>query len=250
MAAIKIIKERTTNGPIKDIEDFAQRFTKSEVGKRELISLVLAGALDTIYKGARKDLLKDMLTLRGYSDDVDEVIDKTLPKSATGKDAKQLFSKSFKDEFEESMRISMSEMAHLGMYMTAHPLRGKVDTINWNSLYPGDIKDATGVITNIKKLKIKNGYNAGKDMAIVKVDTLEGEKTFTIFSQVYDKCSNKLEEGGIRTFTIKCERDRRDPDQMSYLVNNIKYFRGDIINENVEIDDQRECIRLAEEALL
>ena len=64
-------------------------------------------------------------------------------------------------------------------------------------------------------------------MAFATVEVIEGEKDVVIFPSTFDQNKQKLDEGGIREFTIKCQRRRDKPDEMSLIAKNIKYYRGE-----------------------
>ena len=120
-----IVRERTKNGPFKDVYDLCERFDPREVGRATLETLIKAGAIGSL--GGKKSQMFAVLEKalssgaakaadrksgqRGLFDDVEEeeVIDAadTLPDLP---------------ELEEKVLLAM-EKEVLGFYLTSHPLQ-------------------------------------------------------------------------------------------------------------------------------
>ena len=223
-SAVVIIKNRESEGEYKDLSDFMSRFDKKTINKKVIDSLVLSGALDSISESKdRKGTLEEVYKLRGMvADSAQEILDKYIEETAEG-EAKQMYSKSFKDKDLIDMEMLQIEKSLLGLYLSYHPLEGKTNPIDWDRLVQGSILDITCIIKKKRIIKTKKG----DDMAYLTVETLEGDRDITVFPSLYESCKSKLDEGGIRVITINCTRAYRDPTKLEYVAKNIKYFRGD-----------------------
>lgn len=224
-SAVKIVQERDENGDFKDMEDFLSRFSKRDINKKSINVLALSGALTSISSyDTRSKTLEEAYGLRGYnySQEVEQgYIEESSLKIST---AKQMYNDIIMDNIMSDMDRMRIEQVLLGSFISGHPLDNIAEPIDWDKeIYDNNILDFTGIVKRVNKIKTKRG----DDMAFATVEVIEGEKDVVIFPSTFDQNKQKLDEGGIREFTIKCQRRRDKPDEMSLIAKNIKYYRGE-----------------------
>lgn len=180
--------------PFKNLEDLITRVPKRTMNKKVIEALTFSGALDSLslygelIEPNRMAIMKKILELR--QDKVDEI------------DVKS---------FTERKKLD-KELELLGLFVSGHPLEKYARPVDWDMLYPGDEIEVVGLITSIRKITTKKG----DPMAFVVVNTLEGDKTFTVFPRVYVNVGTELEEGIV--IKSKITKDKRE----SYIANEIR----------------------------
>ena len=129
-----IVKNREENGDYQDLEDFIRRVGSTDVNKRAVENLILAGALDSL-PGNRK--AKSLI----YTDIMDAIVN-TKKNSMEGQlslfdlapeESKDEFSFQLPnvDEFDRETLL-MKEKDILGIYVSGHPLEEYMDILQEN----------------------------------------------------------------------------------------------------------------------
>jgi DNA polymerase-3 subunit alpha len=201
-AVEEMIKSRNALGRnFTSIFDFCASVDTRIVNKRSLEGLVLSGAFDSygisraslfgaieiaLERGhkVRNSKLSASNSLFGGSDEDSKISEPPLPQV-----------KSWSAEY----RLA-KEREVLGFYVTGHPLsKFEFDYWNFASIHLGeteeledsnDVVKACGVVTALKT-KIDK---AGKTMAFFTLDDFSGSCEALMFSKVYEKCGQYLEE--------------------------------------------------------
>lgn len=104
---------------------------------------------------------------------------------------------------EEKLRY---EKETLGFYITGHPLNkyaetvrevthGRAVTTEELHQHVDEVVDIAGIVSQLKKSKIKKGPNEGKLMAKFVLDDQHGSVEVVVFSDLYARCARVLENG-------------------------------------------------------
>lgn len=194
----QIVSERE-RGPFVDLFDFQKRMADRGLNKKQLTSLIWAGALDDF--GPRKGMIAV----------VDEVIKsskKIRVKQSSGQgsffdDQHTIPVPDFEYSSDEKLK---EERRVMGIYVTGHPLDDHVAWVEENSDCPladlpeqteGTYHDCVGVVSAVNKKLTK----AGKAMATVTFEDLSGAVDVTVFPKAWESLA--LEEEDIVKFRVK-----------------------------------------------
>jgi len=184
----------------KSIFDFCSNIDTHIVNKRTLEGLVVAGAFDSIDKNRARlfEVIESALdfghkyrnsklvaenSLFGSIADEVEINEPPLPDVKPWTDEERL----------------ARERKVIGFYVTGHPLsKYEIDYNSFASIHLGeteklegvDLVKACGVITSLNT-KIDK---AGKTMAFLTIDDFSGSCECLMFSKIYDKCGQFLQE--------------------------------------------------------
>lgn len=198
-AAAQAILEERRNGSFTAFTDFALRLDSHLVNKRTLDALIAAGAFDSLGKGRA--------TLAAASERVVARAARLREEAELGQSS--LFggtsaeSGPTRDDFPEEPEWSLEERLKgekevLGFYVTGHPLtRFTGEVARFADAKVSDLParvDQTirmgGVLTNLKKQKIKKGLNEGKTMLKATLEDTTGSVPVTIFASLYERVAS------------------------------------------------------------
>lgn len=171
-----ILEERTNNGPFKDVFDFVERVNLSSCNKKNIESLALAGAFDSLPGVKREHFLsvnskgEDFLeTLIRYGNKFQQ--DKYLSmNSLFGDDTSFMISRPELPKVEklsDLVRLN-KERELIGIYLSAHPLDDYEFILNYvctsscamlQDLNPLNGKDVSfgGLVTSVREGQTKRG---------------------------------------------------------------------------------------------
>ena len=216
----EIIKERETNGPYKNLQDFISRLDGMSINKRCIESMILSGAFDCFgvkrsqminaYPQIIEMVLKDRKSRAtgqiGFFDDLlktDEVNEVKYPNIP---------------EYDDHTKLKL-EKEVVGVYISGHPLNKYASEFNNFSLTAdmlskgddevADVQESSeevqdelneglkdgmevscgGIITEIKSLYTKRD---NKEMAFVKIEDLYGTIELMLFPKVYAQVKSQL----------------------------------------------------------
>lgn len=191
-AAMTAIME---NAPYDSFDDFFNRVPKKNCNKKVVQILILSGAFDSLFPD-RVKLMEYYFELRKEEFDPVVKLDRTtnirVPKEYT-----------FTDRLEW-------ERAILGAYISGHPL-DCLQLDNWKYKMKGANVVVAGKIYSHRKVEIKKGKSAGKEMAIVNIDTREGQLTVILFPNQFDKFRTKIRKNYI--IKVKGRLDERNGEK-------------------------------------
>jgi len=200
-AAHAILEERASR-PFSSFTDFLHRIDSHLVNRRAVEALVHAGAFDSFGRGRRSlvDAYEE-ISARAARMRQDRENGQTDLFGGSADDAPpaDVFPEAPPYALEEKLSL---EKESLGFYVTGHPLakfseeverfaETKVERlIDW---LDKSVKIA-GVITGLKKQKIKKGVNAGKFMAKFHLEDTTGAIPVAVFSALFEKSGHLLED--------------------------------------------------------
>ena len=155
--------------PFTSLSDMVERVPKKQMNKRAIGVLARSGALDELGEDAvnRMDILQTLYMIRGDKDDLSDEIN-------TFTDKKKL-------EAEKEL---------LGLYVSGNPLDNIAKPVNWDYLGDYEAVDTGGIVTSFKAMTTKKG----DEMAMVNIDTLEGNKKLVLFPDVWATVAGQLKK--------------------------------------------------------
>ena len=194
-AAEAILAERA-RGPYASFTDFAYRLESHLINKRTVDALIAAGAFDSLGKGRA--------TLASASERVVATAARRREEAALGQS--NLFGGASADagppgdDFPETPEWSLDERLKgekdvLGFYVTGHPLTRHADEIarfadakvsELGTRLDQNVRVA-GVLTQLKRQKIKKGVNEGKTMLKALLEDTTGSVPVCVFASLYEK---------------------------------------------------------------
>lgn len=241
-AADAIVQERLSNGPFKDIFDFAERVSLKDVNRKSFESLALSGAFDSfglmreqyIAPNSKGEVFLDSLvrfgkqyqqfkaeatnSLFGMASDVD-IATPPVPSA---------------EPWSTIDRLN-KEKELVGIYLSAHPLDDysmilhkmcnthckEVAKDNYEALAAREEITFGGIITNVNQRFSKQG----KPFGIVTIEDFEGSGEIALFGEDWGKWSGMLTESCSVFITAKCEK-RYATSQNYYLnIENVEYLQ-------------------------
>lgn len=201
-AVEKIIEERKKE-PFKNIFDFASRIDQKIVTKRVFISLILAGAFDSLHDnraqliGSIEKIMKygeykKQTTQNGQISFFDDNETEAIPKL---------------DEVEKWNRLETLKHEHklLGFFLSGHPLYDyEIEVRSFTNFYFNDINTENGediieipnkIYSCVVILEVETKiYQQTKRMATLKVMDLTGTTECVMYDEAYKLYSKYLEE--------------------------------------------------------
>ncbi len=202
-AAAQAILDERARRKFGSYTDFLHRVDSRLANRRAVDALIHAGAFDSL--GRERSTLStayEEIASRAARRRQEEA-DGQTSLFASGGSAEE----SPRDEFPETEPYSLDEKLRrekesLGFYVTGHPLAKfseeieRFAEVKIESL--GEFLDRTvrvaGVVTGLKKQKIKKGVNAGKFMAKFLLEDTTGTVPVAVFSAMFEKVGSLLED--------------------------------------------------------
>ncbi len=241
-AADAIVQERLTNGPFKDVFDFAERVSLKDVNRKSFESLALSGAFDSfglmreqyVAPNSKGEVFLDSLvrfgkqyqqfkveaanSLFGMASDVD-IATPAVPSA---------------EPWSAIDRLNR-EKELVGIYLSAHPLDDyslilhkmcnthckEVAKDNYEALAARQEITFGGIVTSVNQRFSK----MGKPFGIVTIEDFEGSGEIALFGEEWGKWSGMLTESCSVFITAKCEK-RYATSQNYYLnIENVEYLQ-------------------------
>lgn len=185
-----IVAERKKSGPFLSLEDFLERITDKDLNKKSLESLIRSGALDRF--GDRNQMMYNCDRLLSFA--------KSLSSERQGSQA-SLFGTTYRkvsltleptQPIEQRVLLAW-EKELLGLYLSAHPLKGIQEHLQRFVIPCSDAKtkrDGTnvrvcGIITSVKKILTKKQ----EAMLFVKVEDLNDGIEIIVFPKTLSETS-------------------------------------------------------------
>lgn len=228
-AVEEILAKRKEGGEFKTLEDFLKRVSVRIVNRKNLESLIKAGAFDTL--GDRSDVLFNLDTILAYANKVQK-------DAAEGQT--DLFGNLMTDMIPPlaleaaPTKTTEREMLQwerelLGLYLSAHPL-DRYDAYFREQCMPVenltkemDNKTATvgGIILDSRVINTKNGSK----MAFVKMEDKTGEMEIIVFPKTFEDVGEKL----VQDEVIKVKGKINAKDRDGKLTDEIKIIADEVI---------------------
>ena len=241
-AADSIVRERTENGPYKDIYDFAERVDLSNVNRKAFESLAYSGGFDSFglqreqyfAVTAKGDLFLDTIvrygqlfqaekaqqqnSLFGGMDAID-VVHPVAPKA---------------EKWPVIEKLN-KERELVGIYLSAHPLdeysvvlnnmcNARCSMIgrnaNMTELAKADEVTFGGIVTSVNE---RFSQKTGKPFGFVTIEDFEGTGELALFGDDWARWNNLLKMNYTVYITAKCQpRYRNNPDMLELKVQKIE----------------------------
>ena len=239
LAAIKglgsmVAEEIVQNAPYKDIFDFVERASKTNMNRKTMESLIYAGAFDSSFPQIRRD---QYFAINNKG----EVFLDTLLKYATDVGSMDNSVGSLFGEADEGFQLKkpevppvrgeMDRIAYLkrerelvGMYISSHPLSSyKFELENFCTITPGALDTMLqtsqagqnvegqefyvgGLVTEVEERLSKQN----KPFATFTLEDFNSGTKFTLFGQTYEQYMNYIKDGSAIIIKLKIERRRGD----------------------------------------
>ena len=241
-AADSIVRERTENGPYKDIYDFAERVDLSNVNRKAFESLAYSGGFDSFglqreqyfAVTAKGDLFLDTIvrygqlfqaekaqqqnSLFGGMDAID-VVHPIAPKA---------------EKWPVIEKLN-KERELVGIYLSAHPLdeysvvlNNMCNTrcsmigrnANMTELAKADEVTFGGIVTSVNE---RFSQKTGKPFGFVTIEDFDGTGELALFGDDWARWNNLLKMNYTVYITAKCQpRYRNNPDMLELKVQKIE----------------------------
>lgn len=239
-----LVFEFEKNGEFTSYEDFAKRMRKSGLNKKNMYSLISAGALDNL-PGNRKEKNESIDKLLEYVDRVlkeDEIQQMNL--FGTGRGVLNRFNFPIKEDYTLMERLDL-EKEVLGFYLSAHPLDEYKKIIK--ALQLRDISDILeektvhhvktyGIIEELRKIITKKDGNL---MGTFNIRGYLGVIDGVIFPREYNKYFQFLHQGAVVVIKGEVQIDVFQDQERTKLIvkeiipfnelENIKYATCDML---------------------
>ncbi len=238
--AVEEILRAREEGKFTTIEDFLRRVNVRIVNRKNLESLIKAGAFDSF--GDRSDLLYSLETMLSYA--------QKLQKDQNSGQV-DLFGNML-DSMVPALRIEASptkvneherlqwERELLGLYLSAHPL-DKYDAYFAEQTMPigklnkdmdGKTAVVGGVILTSRAIQTKNGSK----MSFVKIEDKSGEMEIIVFPKLYEEIGEKI----VQDLVVKVRGKLNAKDRDGNKTEDLKIIADEItIVTPDELDDYR-----------
>ena len=220
-----IIEERVKHGPFKSIYDFCERVDLHTVTRSTIEALIKCGAFSAL--GKRSQLLQVLekameMALQMAADKASGQLNMFAGEAAAAAPA----APPSLPEIEElpGQDLLRFEKELLGFYISSHPLTDNADMLDrYTSSTSKEIKASAGIqevtlggiITRAKKALTKNGRSAGKQLAMITLEDIDGQIDGVIFAENLEEISAKYPDlvaaDSIVFVTGKIDRKREQP---------------------------------------
>jgi DNA polymerase-3 subunit alpha len=227
-AVEEILRVRKEGGEFKTIEDFLKRVSVRIVNRKNMESLLKAGAFDTL--GDRSDLMFNLDTIMAYASRVQK-------DAAAGQT--DLFGNLMQDMIPPlALEVSPAKTTEremlqwerelLGLYLSAHPLdrysayfKEQVAPIeNLNKTMDNKQAVVGGIVLESRVINTKNGSK----MAFVKMEDKTGEMEIIVFPKTFEEVGERL----IQDEVIKVKGKINCKDRDGKLTDDVKIIADDI----------------------
>jgi len=200
-----ILEARQKKGRFTSLLDFCEAVDLRACNKKVIEALIKSGSFDFLVS-SRKALFDSLENTadsaqrareekeRGQNSLFGMLAPSSAPSAASAK--------SMGPEWPDDEKLRF-EKETLGFYITGHPLNKYSDelklfanaTTDTLHQHVDDIVNIGGIVSQIKKSKIKKGPNEGKLMAKFILDDQRGSVEVVVFSDLYSKYAKWLENG-------------------------------------------------------
>jgi len=237
----KILVVRSTDGVFENLADFAQRVDLRQIGRRAIESLARVGALDSLANRAVVlESIERLMAISASHFRAAEVGQMTFFDSSAVESEVQEFAAAMVDV--PRRRQLRWEKELLGVYVSDHPLTPYVETLSEIiTHYSAELEDAVhgqtvvvaGEVSHIRPYQTRSG----KPMGFVTIEDLQGNIELVVFSRVWGKVSDWLQEDMIVIVKGKVDMERGDPkilaDRITAELPEVKPAEGDNATDEI-----------------
>ena len=222
LAPVEVILKGRESGPFADLNDFSRRVDLRQVGRRALECLIKVGALDGFgSRTAMLDSLDRILSVNNSHFRAVESGQMSLFGAHTGVEEEIALPR---DAAQVSKREILNwERELIGLYVSDHPLNPVIkeltQAVTHFSAQLGEAASrdqvrVAGIVTRVRHHQSK----AGKPMAFVAIEDLQGVIELVIFPKTWERVSAIVEFDRIILVDGKVDNESGDP---KVLVDNI-----------------------------
>lgn len=213
-----IVSERKNGGEFRDLSNFLARFDTQVINKKQLESMIFAGAFDSINPN-RRELTENVPGMIRFKNSIN-----TNQRSLFG-NADEHFSISNVEEWPLIEKLS-HELDAIGFYLSDHPLSGhehqmaSLGAVHYTSLFgmmDGEKVTLCGIVLKV----VKKISKTGKQFVFIHMSDTSALFEAVAFSEVLNKYRELLEAG--RMLLIKCFV-RHDADMLRLTVFDVSEF--------------------------
>jgi len=237
-APVEMIMQARSEGPFRDLTDFARRVDMRQVGKRSLEALIKVGALDAF--GPRRALL--------------QALDQILAISSSHFRAVQSGQMSFFGSvagIEEDIALPPVygldpreqlewERELLGMYVSDHPLTPYLPMLRKKtSHFSGQLREArhkekvtvAGLVVRFRSHQTKSG----KSMGFVTLEDIQGNLEIVMFPRTWEQFNDLIAMDQVLIVEGKVDNEGSDPKVLADSVT--AAHPSDIPDENDDLEN-------------
>ncbi|MBF0429749.1 MAG: DNA polymerase III subunit alpha [Fibrobacteria bacterium] len=231
-AATSIMKERKANGPFTNIGEFCRRIDTSELNRRAVESLILAGALDELSGNRAQQFAsveQSLLIAQKYQHD--QEIGQTSLFQVDDEDDSGLHDELVQPDVEPWPYNEMlaKEKEVLGLYLSGHPLETYRMELKAFTSSPLDA-DSLGRLTMdtdvilggiLSGLRTRISKRDNRVFAFGVLEDFTGKTELVFWSDVYEKVRENIELDAILLVHGKIKRDDNNPQAYKLIVNRV-----------------------------
>lgn len=219
----EMVDERKKNGPYKDLNDFLSRVTSKMLNKRQMESLISAGAFDSLHKNRATlfEAIESMIRHVGSLSDQRASQQVDLFGEARSSDA---FEFSERGEWPLLQKLKQ-ELDAIGFYLSSHPLESySEETLKkWRVTSSHELEKTSSTQTNVigvPTLFKHRMTKTGKKFAFLGLSDAFGSYEVTVFSELIDQTRTLVEQGDPLFISISMRRDAEGTLRLT--ANNLK----------------------------
>ncbi len=252
-AVTNIIKERTSNGKFKSINDFINRVNPKDINKLQLEGLVKAGAFDNLNSN-RQALFDSIPNMISKSKNIfDNKSANQIDLFSDDENTQDDIVSNIDDwKFEE--RLS-KEFESVGFFISDHPLNQFTEIfddykiIDYSKFISNDKINSTNISATLLKLQERKTAK-GNSYAVLKLTDLTGVFELFIFSDVLELNREILKEGNSLILTlvknISNDENRFKRINVQKIASLKDLFNSSINEVSFDINSNKELEELSE----
>lgn len=219
-----IIAERKSNGPFKDLEDFASRLEGRVLNKRQLEGLIAAGALDSLNSN-RRQLFQGVEAILAFANSRQDA--KKRQQGSLFAHVAELQEKIVLPSCPPWSRIEQLqyEFQALGFFLSSHPLltyQGLLKRLRYTEasqlLESGD---GAHMLAGVVITKQERTSKTGQKFAFVQCSDVTGFFEVAVFSEVFARTREILQPGTVLSVKVMV---RREGDTLRLTAQDVSLF--------------------------
>lgn len=217
LAIEAIVEAREKDGSFQSLQDFCERVDTKAIKKNAIESLIMAGAFDLFDEGHRAQYIASLENVlkAAQSAQQDRERGQMTIFSAIEEDVPATQAELADTPEWDTDELLRNEKEQLGFYLSGHPLQHYEDIIKYYTTatsqtlveHPnGTEVSVAGLASSVRLTKTRQ---KGDQMAIMRIDDLEGAINVVVFPKAYANSSEAIEEGSIVWIRGTVSADRK-----------------------------------------
>ena len=216
LAIEAIVEAREKDGSFQSLQDFCERVDTKAIKKNAIESLIMAGAFD-LFDGHRAQYIASLENVlkAAQSAQQDRERGQMTIFGAIEEDVPATQAELADTPEWDTDELLRNEKEQLGFYLSGHPLQHYEDIIKYYTTatsqtlveHPnGTEVSVAGLASSVRLTKTRQ---KGDQMAIMRIDDLEGAINVVVFPKAYANSSEAIEEGSIVWIRGTVSADRK-----------------------------------------